>query len=81
MSVTPVQVVVSPSPIVAVEVSGVTPVTVTTGIQGPPGPPGEALIAGYTVLPINLAPGDHLEFSGMAWINVHKKSISDGGNF
>lgn len=81
MSVVPVQVVVAPSPIVAVDVTGAIPVTITTGMQGPPGLPGEAVIAGHTVVVSNLSPGDHIEFTGVNWYNVHKTSISDGGNF
>lgn len=40
MSTVPVQVIVAPSPQVAVEVAGAAPSTVTTGLAGPPGPPG-----------------------------------------
>lgn len=82
MSAVPVQVVVTPSPQVAVEVAGAVPVTITAGIPGPPGPPGEALLAGYFFAPTQqLAPGDHVEFTGAAWTNVHKTTLSDGGNF
>lgn len=60
------------------------------GIQGPVGPigpqgeqglPGAANLGGYSVAASNLQQGDHLEFSGAAWVNTHKTTLTDGGNF
>lgn len=60
---------------------------VSVGEQGPAGPGGggsggnASSIAGAPIDTISLTAGDHLEFSGIAWINVHKTTLSDGGNF
>lgn len=51
------------------------------GPMGPAGPPGEALLAGHLFIPTNLSSGDHIEYGGQTWTNVHKSTISDGGNF
>lgn len=52
-----------------------------TGPIGPAGPAGESSAAGFPIQTTNLVTGDHLEFSGNNWINVHKTTLSDGGNF
>lgn len=52
------------------------------GEPGPPGEPGGSLIAGYGfVADGSLQAGDYLEFSGEAWTNKSKSTITDGGNF
>jgi hypothetical protein len=51
------------------------------GEQGIQGPPGDNYLGGAIVAPVNLSTGDHLEFSGSSWVNVHKTTLSDGGNF
>lgn len=71
MSEAQVHIIVSPTPAF----------TVTTGMQGPPGPAGDGLIGDYRFIPNQLIPGDHVEFTGAAWTNVHKTTLSDGGNF
>lgn len=67
------------------ELVSATPTTsvvyVATGAQGPPGLPGESVIAGHTVVVSNLSTGDHIEFTGLNWANIHKTTLSDGGNF
>lgn len=81
MSDAPVQVIVAAAPLVEVEVAAIAPVAVLSGVQGPPGPPGEARLAGYSVITTQLVPGDHVEFTGAAWTNIHKFTLADGGNF
>lgn len=59
---------------------------VTVGEQGPAGPGGggggaASSIGGAPIETAVLIAGDHLEFSGSAWINVSKITLSDGGNF
>ena len=51
------------------------------GPTGPPGPAGAALIGGYPVVMAEPSPGDHLEFTQEAWVNVTRATITDGGNF
>lgn len=50
-------------------------------IQGSKGDPGNNEIGGYGFSILDLESGHHLEFSGSAWINVPKQTLSDGGNF
>lgn len=54
---------------------------ISVGEQGLPGPPGSNYIAGKPVTAASLTQGDHLEFSGEAWVNTHKTTLTDGGNF
>lgn len=54
------------------------PLTVQAFMQGVPGP---NTIGGYSISVAQLGGGDHLEFSGSAWVNVAKTTLSDGGNF
>lgn len=56
-------------------------VIVSVGEQGPPGRAGNESIGGFGVATSNLQQGDHLEFSGAAWVNSHKSTLTDGGNF
>lgn len=51
------------------------------GVQGPPGVNGSEIIGGYSVNTSNVQQGDHLEFSGAVWVNTHKTTLTDGGNF
>ena len=60
MSTVPVQVIVAPSPQVAVEVAGAAPITVTTGLAGPPGPPGPTGPQGTTGTSGDLIAGEGL---------------------
>ena len=79
--VDPSQVAVSLAAAPTVQVTPVTANIVVEGLVGIRGPSGSNNIAGKPVTASGLTQGDHLEFSGEAWVNTHKTTLTDGGNF
>ena len=51
------------------------------GPAGPQGPPGNSNVGGYPIDVEELRSGDVLIFSGVAWVNENKVTLTDGGNF
>ena len=69
------QVVIEAQPVRVIEVAA------AAGPPGPKGEPGDASIGGISTEITDIRPGDLLIFSGSAWVNENKETISDGGNF
>lgn len=56
-------------------------IATSQGPAGPRGPAGDANVAGYPIDVAELRTGDVLIFSGVAWVNENKVTLTDGGNF